>query len=196
MPERKDESDRRPFVYISCGGREIKALIDSGAECNVIAPGLLDVPIKNSTTTMRGPDGAPMRNRGTQEINFKVAGVTFREDFQVLENSTQPIILGSKFLRNQAAVMDYGRGCMYIGTSPRKCVYWTQSEVPNPPRLRMNSLISFPNPYTMHFGHWCATITAYSPKRDAPRQPAVCAIESDLKGTPRSNSDHGSIAQR
>ena len=79
---------------------EIVALIDSGADMNCIQEGL--IPIKYYEKTWQELFDA---NKGKLEIEFKLQNVhicqnnyCFRTQFVLLQNMTEPLILGNPFI--------------------------------------------------------------------------------------------------
>ena len=85
-----------------------------------------------------------MKSTGNLTLEYHLDELSLLGTFQLMENLNEEVILGTPFLHQEQAVMDYGRKCLYIGTSHRKTIFWDQSQQQNYTSINNHNKIQIP----------------------------------------------------
>lgn len=117
---------RRPTLLVQLREGLLEALVDSGADLNLIQSQLVEKSDLESVDISLHLASAEQKMRpvGKTKINFKIKGVHFQATFYVVKSLRHPMILGMPFLRSQHATIDFSRGSVSLGIQQRLTAYW------------------------------------------------------------------------
>ncbi|KAG5887253.1 hypothetical protein JTB14_035003 [Gonioctena quinquepunctata] len=72
------------------------------------------------TAVFLGCQNNTMCSLGHIKMEIEIEDRIYSQIFRVLENLNEDIILGMTFLRENQAILDLNRGCVYFGRMPRQ----------------------------------------------------------------------------
>lgn len=116
----------RPVIQVKINGSCYRALIDSGSDAIIVSDrvsGLILEPESKSRVTF-AVEPQEVITQGRTTIVMEVGNSQVQLKAMVLKDMLCDIILGSPFLYQERVVLDYSRGCIYIGKDERHTIYW------------------------------------------------------------------------
>ncbi len=117
----------RPIITIRLNGKPIPALIDTGADVNLISDSLITrgsyKPV--NTRLQLACEGESAKVIGNADLTIDIEGIVISAKFLVVPGIEPRIILGMPFLQDNQTILDFTRGCAYLGTKARKTIFWS-----------------------------------------------------------------------
>ena len=106
-------------------GKSVTALIDSGASHNFISARLAQGYDKAPQRAVLADPSAHLDIVGRATRGFSIQGKgSFREDFLVAPRLMYDAVLGEPWLRREAVILDFQRGCLHVGSNARHTFFW------------------------------------------------------------------------
>lgn len=115
----------RPFCQIKIHKRDGRALVDTGADISVMSEryfrklrGQTQLRLDAGVETLpecTSASGDLFASIGRVTLRFQLGSRVFKHPFLVLTGLTKPIIIGSDFLREQGAIIDFHEHTLRIG---------------------------------------------------------------------------------
>ena len=106
------------MVAVDVAGRDVRALIDTGADYSVISAETATnwgCRLSNKgIPTLCTAGEEPLSLKGAAWLRFTLAGKRWDHRFLVSERLTHPLILGIDFLRQHGAVLDCAAGMLTL----------------------------------------------------------------------------------
>ncbi len=101
------------------GRKKVIALFDSGATYSCITPKLaqeleLILPLPAPLEFETAKDGEKVIARGRVTLNFYIEGCRFSDEFMVIENLSEPVIIGAATLQKWRMKLDFENDAVII----------------------------------------------------------------------------------
>jgi hypothetical protein len=101
------------------GKKKIIALFDSGATYSCITPQLAQelepvLPLPQPLEFETAKDGEKVAARGYVRLNFYIEGYRFSDEFMVIENLSEPVIIGAATLQKWRMKLDFENDAVII----------------------------------------------------------------------------------
>jgi predicted aspartyl protease len=128
-----------PRITVQIGGKEVVALIDTGATHNLIRTKTVqDEKIAPTYVTRVNTAIAEIRGniRGSQKLRCTFGKVQITSEFLVTDDLVETVLLGYPFLLQHRAILDFQRGCLHIGAEERATIFFSTSSTKRPQSLR------------------------------------------------------------
>ncbi|KAK9710012.1 hypothetical protein QE152_g26306 [Popillia japonica] len=112
--------------YLALGDREVLAQIDSAASQKLVKPGWTSGPT-SKVTPIQFDMAIEKQTFLTDQVATLEASASdypFRCQVVIVPHLRADIILGHPWLQEHRVVMDYGRGCLQVGTTERRTIHF------------------------------------------------------------------------
>jgi hypothetical protein len=101
------------------GRKKLVALFDSGATYSCITPQLAQelepvLPLPQPLEFETAKDGEKVAARGYVRLNFYIEGYRFSDEFMVIENLSEPVIIGAATLQKWRMKLDFENDAVII----------------------------------------------------------------------------------
>lgn len=138
----------RPVITINLNDTELDALIDSGADINVVdAKWVRNCPLTGSNSRVNAAvKGQQIQLLGYVRLNFCIHKQKFESRFAVVENLEHPMLLGREFLIQEEVTLDFKRRCMYVGRRERLTAYWGSTAMQSVEEAVLPDFAGVPDP--------------------------------------------------
>ena len=115
-----------PVIHVKYSGQALKALIDTGAGLNLLSARIAPQDMKDSEYSQIKLACQAQVNKvlGEVEVSLRIGSALFDVKCYVIEELAHDIILGSPWLVQEQALVDYRQGCLYVGGHDHPLVYW------------------------------------------------------------------------
>lgn len=116
----------RPIVDVYIHGEKYSALIDSGADMVLVSDHIPNLPIEKCAgiTLHLATKGHEAPVHSKTRVPVTIGNLQCTLNAHVMRGMNDDIILGSPFLRQEKAIIDYDRCCVYLGAQDRQTIYW------------------------------------------------------------------------
>lgn len=130
--EKAAEVEVSPSIRVEINGTSTIAKVDTQASTSFIHPSLADeigVPPEETERiqVQMGVDKFTAESMGEVTAPIEINGITQEVSATILENLSDPLILGNDWLSREQAVVDYESRAIILGQNPRRRIPWANS---------------------------------------------------------------------
>lgn len=111
------------MVLVQVHGKPLRALVDTGA-CLTLVERQHVMDFEEEPRILMAVGDHQVHVLGYARTHFRIRGQSYVHRMSVVEHLPYPVILGMDFLRDQQALVDIARGCLYLGKRERLAIYW------------------------------------------------------------------------
>ncbi len=111
-------------------GKSLPAAVDTRASANFVSSRVAIPRERRPVTVQLADQQATTTATGVARLHITVDNQEYDEDFLVIDNLVDDIILGDPWLQQARATIDYGLRCVHHGTTQRATTYWCDQRPP------------------------------------------------------------------
>ena len=133
---RPEKAANKPIVHFSCENVKVKGLLDSGAECNVIAEELLykilqhneHIHVQMKSGQLKCANGDIMFSKGIAWLNITLGNVTSRHPFKIVPGIFPELICGIRMMKKCGIEIKPSEDCIKVGNLKLPFISRVESE--------------------------------------------------------------------
>ncbi|UYV66779.1 hypothetical protein LAZ67_4002838, partial [Cordylochernes scorpioides] len=122
-PSRRTATMEKNWISVNIQGRNVQALVDSGADYSVISEAFrrsIKAPVfEENGPLLRAADKKPIVTLGKCSLEVQIKGLDIIFDFVVAAECSHDVILGWDFFRATDAIIDCGKNKLYLSEAER-----------------------------------------------------------------------------
>ncbi|UYV66772.1 K02A2.6-like, partial [Cordylochernes scorpioides] len=122
-PSRRTATMEKNWISVNIQGRNVQALVDSGADYSVISEAFrrsIKAPVlRENGPLLRAADKKPIVTLGKCSLEVQIKGLDIIFDFVVAAECSHDVILGWDFFRATDAIIDCGKNKLYLSEAEK-----------------------------------------------------------------------------
>ncbi|UYV83886.1 hypothetical protein LAZ67_X000509, partial [Cordylochernes scorpioides] len=122
-PSRRTATMEKNWISVNIQGRNVQALVDSGADYSVISEAFrrsIKAPVfKENGPLLRAADKKPIVTLGKCSLEVQIKGLDIIFDFVVAAECSHDVILGWDFFKASDAIIDCGENKLYLSEAEK-----------------------------------------------------------------------------
>ncbi|UYV84191.1 hypothetical protein LAZ67_X001482, partial [Cordylochernes scorpioides] len=122
-PSRRTATMEKNWISVNIQGRNVQALVDSGADYSVISEAFrrsIKAPVfKENGPLLRAADKKPIVTLGKCYLEVQIKGLDIIFDFVVAAECSHDVILGWDFFKATDAIIDCGENKLYLSEAEK-----------------------------------------------------------------------------
>ena len=150
---RPEKAANKPIIRCSCENVPVKALLDSGAECNVIDDNLLkrlqaynsNIKIIPKWGQLKCANGETMSSKGIVWLEVSIGKYLSRHPFKIVSNLFPEVICGIKMMKKCGIDILSSQDCIKIGSKKVPFLSRVQRELDENPVNLQTSILRVEN---------------------------------------------------